>query len=57
MDPSAFFVPAGGVLWHPLRIIAAPSAIAAHIFIGLVPFMVVLHRFLAKPLLQASLAI
>jgi hypothetical protein len=33
------------VLWHPLRIIAAPSAIAAQSFIGFVLFMVVLRRF------------
>jgi hypothetical protein len=39
IEPSAFFVPAGGALLQPLNIIAAPSAKAAHIFIGFVPIM------------------
>jgi hypothetical protein len=46
IEPSAFFVPAG-LLWHPLRIIAAPRAKAAHLFIGFV-VMVVLRRFFGK---------
>jgi hypothetical protein len=44
-------VPAGGVLWHPLRIIAAPNAKAAHIFIGFIVIMLVLRKFDGKPLL------